>query len=91
MTNMVVSKMILFSQTMPITTMEGKAVRVCILWVSKLVINLTPLYICLDAGQGGSNKKQSQGAAVPKLTLGKIKVGILDSYKSRSARPAFYN
>ena len=28
---------------------------------------------------------------MPKLALGKIKVGILDSYKSRSARPDFYN
>ena len=28
---------------------------------------------------------------VPKLTLGKIKVGVIDSFKSRSARPAFYN
>ena len=40
----------------------------------------------LDA-QGASKRDK----VVPKLTLGKIKVGMIDSYKSRSARPAFYN
>ena len=28
---------------------------------------------------------------MPKLTLNKLQVGIIDTYKSRSARPAFYN
>ena len=28
---------------------------------------------------------------MPNLALGKIKVGVMDGYKSRSARPAFYN
>ena len=28
---------------------------------------------------------------MPKLAISKIKVGIMDSYKSRSARPDFYN
>ena len=28
---------------------------------------------------------------MPKLAIEKIKVGIIDSYKSRSARPTFYN
>ena len=42
-----------------------------------------------------NNLKGGSGAAtpsiVPKLTLNKIKVGVLDSYKSRSARPDFQN
>ena len=36
-------------------------------------------------------QRRPQEAPVPKLTLNKLQVGIIDTYKSRSARPAFYN
>ena len=65
--------------------MEAKVVRVCILQ------HFLVLTICWHFIYSFLEKESQNAAAVPKLTLGKIKVGILDSYKSRSARPAFYN
>ena len=47
--------------------------------------------ISYEVAGNATKKDDEKKSGVPKLALQKIKVGILDSYKSRSARPTFYN
>ena len=56
-----------------------------------LVYTLFTLNRFIVDAAGNASRQKGGHNNVPKLTLGKIKVGIMDSYKSRSARPAFYN